>query len=145
MTENWTITVDCSDARGQAGFWRLALGYVEAGAPQGWASWNDWFDHFGIPEEERNDGAAIEDPEGARPRISFLRVPEGKAAKNRLHLDIQAAGGRHVPQHLRESRIETVRERLVDAGATVSQRVDEDDRLDHYVMLDPEGNEFCIV
>jgi len=75
-----------------AAFWSLALGYAEASPPQGFASWAEWLEHAGIPPEEWDDGAYIEDPDGVRPSISFLKVPEPKVAKNRVHLDIQAGG-----------------------------------------------------
>ena len=38
------------------------------------------------------DGAACADPEGDRPRMYFQRVPEPRAAKNRMHLDLRVAG-----------------------------------------------------
>ena len=41
-------------------------------------------------------GAFIEDPGGVRPGISFLRVPEPKTAKNRVHVDVQDG----VPDHV---------------------------------------------
>jgi hypothetical protein len=37
----------------------------------------------------------------AGPGISFLKVPEPKTAKNRVHLDVQAGGGRGEPQEAR--------------------------------------------
>jgi predicted enzyme related to lactoylglutathione lyase len=72
-------------------------------------------------------------------------VPEPKTAKNRVHLDLQVSGGRHLDQALRRERIEVEAERLVRAGATVRQRHEEHGALDHIVMADPEGNEFCVV
>ncbi len=141
----WTMTFDCADARSQADFWKLALDYVDARPPAGWSSWEEWAGHFGIPEDEWDDGAYIEDPDGVRPRISFLKVPEGKTAKNRLHIDIQAAGGRHQPQELREARIGEVTQRLLAAGASIAHKDCPAGVLDHYVLQDPEGNEFCVV
>ena len=66
-------------------------------------------------------------------------------AKNRIHLDIQAGGGRGVPWAVRAPRVRAAVERLVAAGATVQREDFVDGRLDHVVMADPEGNEFCVV
>jgi hypothetical protein len=44
--------------------------------PQGFASLPGWFRASGVPPEEWDDGANIEDPGGVRPSISFLKVPE---------------------------------------------------------------------
>ena len=78
-----------------------------------------------VPQEEWGDGAKLDDPDGVLPDIGFLRVPEGKTAKNRLHLDLQVSGGRHLDQGLRRARIQA--------------------EVDSVVMADPEGNEFCVV
>jgi hypothetical protein len=145
MTEPWTLTFDAADPPALAAFWRLALGYVESAPPVGFESWDEWFQHFGIPHDERDDGAAIEDPAGLRPRISFLKVPEHKTAKNRIHLDIQAGGGRRVPHDIRWPRVLAVVDRLTAAGATVLREDAMDGVPDHMVLADPEGNEFCVV
>jgi len=149
MSTEWTITFDCHDPVALAAFWKLALGYVDAPPPKGFDSWDSWFDACEVPVEERDDGASLVDPDGARPSISFLKVPEAKAAKNRMHLDVQVGGGRagdgaeHWDQ--RWGRISATVETLVNAGATVEQEYAIGDRPDHVVMQDPEGNEFCVV
>lgn len=61
-------------------------------ATGGFASWAEWLTHVGVPPEERDGGAYIEDPDGLGPGISFLKAPEPKVAKNRVHLDVQAGG-----------------------------------------------------
>jgi Glyoxalase-like domain len=126
-------------------FWRTALGYVSPQPPEGWTSWEDWLRDMDVPEEEWGHGAGLDDPERVLPDISFLQVPEGKAAKNRVHLDLQVSGGRHLDQGLRRQRIEAEVERLVAAGAVVLRRDEPEGVLDHVVMADPEGNEFCVV
>jgi len=65
--------------------------------------------------------------------------------KNRLHLDLDASGGRVNPLPVRRERVDAKVGRLVEAGATV-QRVLAEPGLDHYavVLQDPEGNEFCV-
>ena len=94
MATPWGITFDCSDARALAEFWKVALGYVDAPPPTGWDSWADWARHFDIPEDEWDDGASLVDPDGVLPPVGFLKVPEGKTAKNRLHFDLRVGGGR---------------------------------------------------
>ncbi len=80
-----------------------------------------------------------------RPAISFLKVPEPKRAKNRLHLDLKVSGGRHVDDGGRTQRIEAKVTELLAAGAAVHARDIVHGQLDHVVMLDPEVNEFCLV
>jgi Glyoxalase-like domain len=141
----WGITFDCADARGLAEFWKVALGYVNAPPPTGWTSWEAWARHFEVPEAELDDGASLVDPDGVLPPVGFLKVPEPKAAKNRLHLDLRVGGGRHVDQALRRERILAMVEQLVAAGGTVLREDTFDGGLDHVVMADPEGNELCVV
>jgi hypothetical protein len=145
MTTRWTVTMDCADPARLAAFWRLALGYVGASPPEGFASWAEWFTHFGVPREEWDDGAYIEDPDGVHASISFLKVPEPKVAKNRVHLDVQAGGGRSEPWEVRWPRVTEAVERLTAAGATVIREDVQDGTPDHVVMADPEGNEFCVL
>ncbi|MGZ5417875.1 MAG: VOC family protein, partial [Nocardioides sp.] len=73
------------------------------------------------------------------------KVPEGKTAKNRLHIDVQVGGGRDQPWQEREARILAKVETLLAAGGRVLREDRFQDRLDHVVMADPEGNEFCVV
>ncbi|HEX8864859.1 MAG TPA: VOC family protein, partial [Lentzea sp.] len=82
-----------------------------------------------IPFDSADDYAALIDPDGKGPRFLFQRVPEGKTAKNRMHLDVRAG-------------LDSV-DRLVSLGAT---RVREhNDQTGHWVVMqDPEGNEFCV-
>jgi hypothetical protein len=48
---------------------------------------------MGVPPESRNNASAVVDPDGAGPRLFFQGVPEGKQAKNRVHVDVGAAPG----------------------------------------------------
>ena len=145
MATPWTVTFDCASAATMAAFWKEALGYVDAPPPRGWDTWEDWLRHFEVPEDEWDDGASLVDPDGVAPRIGFLKVPEGKTAKNRIHLDVQVAGGRDQPWDERERRITAKVQQLVAAGGTVIEEYRERHGLDHVVMADPEGNEFCVV
>jgi len=137
MTTKWTMTIDCTDPALVARFWRTALGYVESDPPKGWDTWEAFLTAMNVPAAEWNDGAAI----------SFVKVPEPRTVKNRLHLDLQVSGGRTEPQDLREQRIRTVGQTLVTAGATIVREVPQDNSttLDHLWMQDPEGNDFCVV
>ena len=92
------------------------------------------------------DGAdRISDPEGHGPSIWFHVVPDAKAAKNRLHLDIHVSGGRAVPLEVRRQRVDAEAQQLVGLGATIAKVLFEEG-IDHYgvAMRDPEGNEFDI-
>jgi hypothetical protein len=71
-------------------------------------------------------------------------VPEGKSAKNRLHIDIRVAGEGPWNMASRERLIRVKVPDLVVRGATVVREEYEEGVLDHVVMLDPEGNEFCL-
>ena len=139
------LTLDCADPGAQARFWALALGYEEAAPPDGWATWEAFLTDQQVPEAEWNDGAAIADPGGVLPSVSMLRVPEPKQVKNRLHLDVKVSGGRHIDPAQRTQRIDTKVDELLAAGATVYERYHTGGHLDHVTMLDPEGNEFCVV
>src|SRR6478672_4321535 len=96
MATHWTLGCDAADPQRIAAFWAQALGYVSE------------------PGYDDPDGASIIDPDGKGPAIGFLRVPEGKTSKNRMHIDIRVAGESY------------------------------GDQLGHVVLLDPEDNEFCV-
>ena len=145
MTTRWTLTIDCAHPAALSAFWRLALGYVDAPAPEGLDSWPEWLTHLGVPEEEWDDGASIIDPDGQQPSISLLKVPEATVVKNRVHLDVQVGGGRGEPWEVRWPRVTGAVARLMAAGATVIREDMQNGTPDHMVMADPEGNEFCIV
>ncbi len=85
----------------------------------------------------------MRDPDGNGPRLFFQKVPEGKTAKNRVHLDVRAAPG--LEAEARMAALEQECERLVPLGATRVQRFEpEQQGAGHIVMQDPEGNEFCL-
>lgn len=146
MATRWSLTIDCTNPTEVARFWALALGYAPPPPPDGFDSWAGWLEHHDIPEDEWDDAAYLRDPDSAGPRLSFLEVPESKVVKNRLHLDVQAGGGRDaVPWEQRWPRVRAAADRLVAAGGAEVRVDDMDGRPDHIVMEDPEGNEFCVV
>ncbi|WP_182112368.1 MULTISPECIES: VOC family protein [unclassified Actinotalea] len=130
MAMHWTLGGDAADPHALAAFWALALGYV----PE--------------PGYVDPDGASIVDPEGVGAAISWLRVPEPKSAKNRLHIDLRVAGEPPWDWHARADLIRAKVTQLVGAGASVVREEHYQDEggtvLGHVVMLDPEGNEFCV-
>ena len=126
MATHWTVGCDAADPHRLAAFWAGALGYVIE------------------PGYDDPDGASIVDPADQGPAISFLRVPEPKTAKNRMHLDIRVAGKAPWDMAAREQLIRARVIGLVAAGATAVREEFYDEDLGHVVMLDPEGNEFCV-
>ena len=139
------MTIDCASPQRVAAFWAEALGYVEKAPPTGYSTWADWFAAFGVPEAEWGDGAYLTDPAGIGPMISFLRVPEPKVVKNRVHLDLQVGGGRNNPPEVRWPKVVAEVERLIAAGGRVVHEDKHNGQPDHVVMADPEGNEFCVL
>ena len=107
------LVLDCADPHRLAEFWAAALGYTNVGAAGAYV--------------------ALYPPSGGGPKLLLQRVDEPKAAKNRMHLDIEAPD------------IEAEALRLAALGA---QRVSDDTCSEHgstwILMADPEGNEFCI-
>ncbi|MGN9806753.1 VOC family protein [Micromonospora sp. L32] len=144
MARDVQITFDCADPAGLAAFWAEALGYRLQAPPGGFGSWEQALEAMGVPPENRNDASGLVDPEGSRPRLFFQRVPEGKQAKNRVHLDVRAAPG--LEGDARMAALEAEAERLVSHGATRLRRHEPAPPLGtgHIVMADPEGNEFCL-
>lgn len=136
------VTFDCADAERMAAFWATALGYIVQPPPPGFDTWEAWASSMGIPYDP-GAVSAIVDPDNKGPRLFFQRVPEPKAAKNRMHLDVNAGGGRDTPEDERRGRVEAKVEELVSAGASLQR--DAEERGEHWVVLqDPEGNEFCV-
>ena len=138
------ITFDAADPAGLAAFWADALGYQLQGPPGDFESWEQALEAMGVPPANRNDASAVIDPEGSGPRLFFQRVPEGKQAKNRVHVDVRAAPG--LTGDDRMTALEAEAERLVARGASRLARHDPAPPLGagHIVMADPEGNEFCL-
>src|SRR4051794_22321584 len=87
------VTFDAADPAAVAQFWAEALGYQLQPPPPPFSTWDEVLDAWGVPAEDRNSRSAIVDPAGHGPRLFFQRVPEGKIAKNRVHLDVRAAPG----------------------------------------------------
>lgn len=110
--------------------------------PPGFDTWEAWAGEHNIPAEERTKYSAVIDPDGVGPRILFQRVPEGKTAKNRVHLDVNVGAGAATPEE-RQNAVKAASTRLVTAGASIVDNFDEHGNS-WIVMRDPEGNEFCL-
>ncbi|HYJ67274.1 MAG TPA: VOC family protein [Nocardioidaceae bacterium] len=146
MAVKYQLVIDCTSPEPLAHFWAEALHYVIAPPPTGFDSWDDFFRSIGVPEDELGTGTdIIDDPNGEGPRIWFQIVPEKKSVKNRIHIDVNASGGRDSTLEVRRERVEAEATRLVSLGATRLRTIMEDG-LDHYAvaMTDPEGNEFDV-
>ncbi|MFQ6141926.1 VOC family protein [Streptomyces seoulensis] len=132
------VTLDCAEPERLARFWCEVLGYVVP-PPDGFATWDDFT--RAQPPEQRDAWCACVDPSGVGPRLYFQRVPEGKAVKNRVHLDVRVGAGLVGEERL--AALDAERARLVPLGAVHVQTLyDGDDAC--IPMLDIEGNEFCI-
>jgi hypothetical protein len=105
------LTIDAHDPGAQARWWAKALAYtVDEDGPEG--------DDVGA--------------KGGGPTLLFIRVPEDKAVKNRLHLDLRPAD-----RDAEVARLESMGATRVDVGQTGEET--------WVVLADPEGNEFCIL
>ncbi len=139
MSTSVQIAFDTANPHCQARFWAAALHYekedhaaivaqlLQAGLLQP--------DQV-IEDEGRQafrDVAACRDPAGKGPRLFFQRVPEGKTAKNRVHLDL------HVGPDQQAAEVE----RLKALGAT-HLWTSTDRGAPCVTLADPEGNEFCV-
>jgi len=108
-------TMDCADPIALSAFWKAALGYEARVETEGWV--------------------IIGDPQRKAVGLGFQKVPEGKVVKNRVHLDLLVT----------DEPIESRRAALESLGASTQRFVDNGEEGHHYIMQDPEGNEFCLV
>src|SRR6059036_1326802 len=111
------IVYDCTDPRRLSEFYAAALGYKLQDPPEGFATLEGFLRSIGVPEEEWNDGSAVVDPEGKGPRIYFQKMETPKPRKNRLHLDLDASGGRKTTERERKRRIDAEVERILSLGS----------------------------
>lgn len=144
MSTSIQITFDAADPDRQGRFWAEALGYRIQPPPTGFDSWPDFLRTQGVPEDRWDDASAIVDPDERGPRIYFQRVPEGKVAKNRVHLDLTVSGPREEPTDERRRRVDAEIVRLKALGASDARGAMERDGEYWVRMNDPEGNEFCV-
>ncbi|MFJ6564197.1 VOC family protein [Streptomyces sp. NPDC091412] len=124
MTSRFTeLVVDCHDPERLAAFWCAVLGFKVIDRSEGKVEIGSW-------EPTVEEVRARQMP----PTLLFIRVPEGKAVKNRLHLDVSPIDG---------STDDEVARLLGLGGAKVD--VGQDPGRSWVVMADPEGNEFDVL
>jgi hypothetical protein len=112
-----TLTVDCADPAPIARWWAEALG---------WHVTYEADDEFVIePGAERHSGDCA-------PCLLFIKVPDSKVVKNRLHLDL-----RPDDRDAEVARLEALGAKRINIG----QGPD----VTWVVMSDPDGNEFCVL
>ena len=114
------VTFDCMSPDTLARFWNDALGWG------------------GVAVADDGSGAICGPPDrGAY--LEFVRVPEGKSVKNRVHLGCDAG-----PLHALDAELD----RLLTLGATIAWEEEFPAavaaRYRNVVLRDPEGNEFCL-
>ena len=112
MALEWEqVVVDAVDPEALAAWWREALGWVDISEP--------------------GDEPELRPTADALPGLLFVRVPEPKSVKDRLHLDF-----RPDDQAAEVARLEALGATRVDVGQVDPSWV---------VLADPEGNEFCVL
>jgi uncharacterized glyoxalase superfamily protein PhnB len=134
------LTFDSADPHALCAFWCAALGYerqdvtdrVEQAVAGG---------HVAAEDVVEIDGrkyfpfaAAAIDPTGKRSRLLFMKVPEGKTAKNRMHIDITVG----------RDNVDATAARLEELGAKKLYEFPTAWGEYWVTMTDPEGNEFCV-
>jgi hypothetical protein len=112
-----TVVIDSVDPAALVPFWSAALGYLQAGAPQGYRAL--------VPPER--DG---------RPVLLLQQVPEAKAGKNRVHLDIHPDD-----PHAHLALLESLGGRRVGGWQDLADEAG----VRWQALADPEGNELCLV
>ncbi|TKA10443.1 VOC family protein [Actinacidiphila oryziradicis] len=142
MAYDLQVTFDSADPHVLADWWAEALGwetepsdeaFIRRMIADGQASEDDTTVHHGTLVWK--DGAAIRHPDGTdrAPRILFQLVPEPKAVKNRVHLDVRIGA----------DDIEAVVERLTAKGATFLHRGRQGPQT-WVTLADPESNELWL-
>jgi predicted enzyme related to lactoylglutathione lyase len=110
------FNIDSRDPDSTARFWEEALGWRRT--------------HADANEVVLEPPAGSPD-DGVSPDLLFLRVPEEKLTKNRLHFDL-----RPIDQDAEVERLVALGAHRVDVGQG---------NVSWVVMVDPEGNEFCVL
>ena len=111
------LTIDCADPHALAAWWRDVTDWTYVWEP--------------VPDD---DEIGIAPADGSATPWLFIKVPELKSVKNRLHVDVRPPNGSSQAAEL---------DRLLALGAT---RVDiGQENVPWHVLADPEGNEFCLL
>ena len=113
MAAKLGLVLDCADPEGLAEFWSDALGYTKLGGAGSYV--------------------LLVDETGQQPKLLLQGVPESKAGKNRMHLDIEVG----------DIEAEAARLETLGARRVVSEQMHEHG-TSWVLMTDPAGNEFCV-
>jgi hypothetical protein len=129
MALKWySVVVDCHDLHAQARWWADVL------------DWQLVLDSDNeaaiVPKHEQDRPIPAEEWTTVGPGVVFVQVPEGKAVKNRLHIDLAP--------HITDDR-DALIESLLARGATKADVGQADSKATWTVLADPEGNEFCVL
>jgi predicted enzyme related to lactoylglutathione lyase len=109
-----SVVVDCADPRAMARFWGEAM---------------DWTLH-----KVTDHSAVLRSAKGVGPYLQFLRTPDVKTVKNRVHLDLRPYPGD-------DQEAEVARLRVLGATGIDLGQGD----VPWTILADPEGNEFCVL
>jgi hypothetical protein len=113
------ILIDCADPTALGAWWQEVLGWERG-------------EDTDVTADGEDEEVELRNPDGY-PHLLFLKVPEPKSVKNRIHIDLNPTGCEQ-PAEL---------ERLLGLGA---KRIDIGQGEQTWVVLaDPEGNEFCLL
>jgi len=110
--------------------------------PPGYTDWPGLLQAQGL-RVEADAASAVVDPAGLGPRLYFQRVAEPKTAKNRMHLDLNISDARRAGPVEGRRRVEVHMAKALGLGAVEQRRFEQNDEF-WVVLLDPEGNEFCV-
>jgi hypothetical protein len=113
-TRLWSVVFDCTDPVLLGRWWSETLGWRVS--------------------HEADDEVTVDGPESGLPSLTFGTVPEGRAGKNRVHLDLASRSASHQAE---------IVERLLARGATPADIGQ--DGVPWVVLADPEGNELCVL
>jgi hypothetical protein len=144
MAYRFQVAIDCARPHELADWWAETLGwsveeqnedFIHRMIAEGYATDAETMRHKG--KLVWSSGAAIHHPEATSPgpwsRVLFQEVPEPKAVKNRVHLDIRIG----------DDDLESVVASLIERGAKELHRGQQGPHV-WVTMADPEGNEFCV-
>ncbi|HYN28281.1 MAG TPA: VOC family protein [Dermatophilaceae bacterium] len=128
MALRWySVVVDCHDIAAQTRWWAETLAYT--------VIYEDEHEVAVIPTWMPTDALSAGHFGQQPPGLVFVPVEEGKAVKNRLHIDLAP--------HTSQDRDAEVA-RLLERGATRVE-VGQGQDVTWTVLADPEGNEFCVL
>jgi predicted enzyme related to lactoylglutathione lyase len=110
------VTIDCADPYTLATYWSTVTGWPVSDV------------------DEPGDAEVLVEAPAPLPGLLFVRVPEQKSVKNRVHFDWMPT------ERTRDEEVG----RVLALGATLYEDHRDPDGSGWVTLLDPEGNEFCV-